>query len=449
MQLKAAALFLSSLGAVDAAPVALEARFKDRIYAKLTDSVERATEHLSNRLVMGDVGVFGGYELDLQGETAAWSHECAGIDATRDSMENCAVRQLQALAALCHVEGFVDRSEAGKATALSHLKALTAKEVKSLGLHRMPVDGTEVWVHRRRPTSNQDDVDASPSLQSTALMAMAVCANATGQRQYFEEAEGWFMGLLKLFPQRLWAESKTSFHSFGIVWESLSLVSTHIPRDSSFYDNLQEYIAKLETFLWAKWKETPDAWSFATARALAIRARSKALKTQKARAHVKKWAKEHVSRFLHGDNKAATLSGDAAAASVEASILERLGGGGGYTCGPLQGLTSLATVAQDAQLVQVMLQLLEKDVDRFQLGPGKPLEGLEDQAPVSGAFFRDAEQLKLERRQSIRVDDPAQCVVALAQALRTLEGIRGVEIDGDVVAEEATPDGEEDGKEEL
>jgi len=37
--------------------------------------------------------------------------------------------------------------------------------------------------------------------------------------------------------------------------------------------------------------------------------------------------------------------------------------------------------------------------------------------------------MKLEKRNSLRVDDVVQCMVAMTQALKTLGGIQGVVVD--------------------
>jgi hypothetical protein len=267
-------------------------------------------------------------------------------------------------------------------------------------------------------------------------MALARCADATGQRDYFTEAENWFTGLQKVYPQKIWNSTLVNFHRSGIIWESLALVAHHVPAESGFHTKIQQYVRDFEAFLARAWENDKDTWSFASARALALRWQSKAVKGKSARAKIKKWAKEHVQRFL------------GAGKSVKSGILARIGAGG-YTCGPLQGLTSLAAVVGGAELVQVVLSLLEKDIDNYQLGPSPegPVKaeiwipklanaGLEtraetleaSQSKLVGSFFRDKDQLKMEKRSTLRVDDVVQCMVAMTQALKTLEGIQGVEV---------------------
>jgi len=256
-----------------------------------------------------------------------------------------------------------------------------SKEVPALAMKRTKFDGVDIWFHRKTPQSSSDDIDASPSIQASALMAVVRCANATGQRDYFLEAENWFTGLQKVYPQKLWNSTLVSFHKSGIIWESLALVLSHVPAESAFHSKLLQYVRDFEGFLKRVWDENESTWSFASARALAIRWQSKALKSKKNRAAMKRWAQEHVDRFL-GQKKGA------AAVDMSEGILARIGGAG-YTCGPLQGLTSLAAVVSNAELVHVVLQLLEKDIDRYQLSASNegPDKVLARNAPLLGVFF--------------------------------------------------------------
>merc|ERR1711924_232635 len=141
---------------------------------------------------------------------------------------------------------------------------------------------------------------------------------------------------------KLWNSTLVNFHRSGIIWESLALVAYHVPPESGFHSKLQQYVRDFESFLSRAWDENTEVWSFASARALALRWQSKALKGKSNRARIKKWAKEHVQRFL------------GAGADVSKGTLARIGGAG-YTCGPLQGLTSLAAVVSDSELLQVVL----------------------------------------------------------------------------------------------
>ena len=47
---------------------------------------------------------------------------------------------------------------------------------------------------------------------------------------------------------------------------------------------------------------------------------------------------------------------------------------------------------------------------------------------LEGGFLRDANQLNQEKRLSIRIDDTAQCVLALTRTLKLLDSLIGVEV---------------------
>lgn len=414
------ASLLSGAEAKDA-PTALEASFKNRITQKLNTSVEQAAEHLVVRLALGG-GPFGGYELDeceADKGCAKWINSCHEIDVTRDGIELCAMRQLHALTALCDVDGFLDRNEGALALVKTHLKILAKGEVPSLAMKKTKWDSSDLWMYRKSPTTSRDDVEVSPALQASVLMAMVRCADAIGQHEYFKDAESWFVGLQKVYPRESWNETLVSFHKSGIIWESLALVDSHLPIDSTFHAQLVKYIKDKETFLSGLWKQNEKIWSFASARAIALRWNSRAMKgKKKQRKQMRQWAKEHVDRFLgrgKGDN--------------QKGLLDTIGTES-YTCGPLQGLTAIASVLSDAELVQVVLQLLEKDVDKYQVKQDIESTSKFSMKPeeVKGSFFRDQGQMKLEKRSSLRVDDAVQCVIALTQMLRTLETIHGVEV---------------------
>lgn len=72
-----------------------------------------------------------------------------------------------------------------------------------------------------------------------------------------------------------------------------------------------------------------------------------------------------------------------------------------------------------------MLQLLEKDVNRYQLSQLNP-GPLGEASETLGAFFRDEDQLQLEKRSSMRVDDTAMCLLAISHMLEALTAIKGV-----------------------
>lgn len=409
---------------------ALEATFKERITKKISTSLEASVQHLAGRL--GSEGKqFSGYELDLDGDR--WRHKCTEVDPTIDSVENCALRQLHGLAAFCDAAKDLGKGSKDRKFVDAHLKVLASKEVPTLALKAKKWDTMDMWFHQKMPSSS-DDIDISPAVQASVLMAVVRCADATSQPDYLLEAENWFAGLERVYPQMRWNSTIVSFHKSGIIWESLALVLAHVPAQSSFHSKLLQYVRDFEAFLWKHWQENPAAWSFASARALALRWQSKALKGKKNRKAVKKWAQEHINRFL-GLASEAMEEGqqkDAEGIDIAKGILARIGGRG-YTCGPLQGLTSLAAIVSNAELIHVVLQLLEKDIDSYQLsalneGP-ENLKVLSRHPGAAGGFFRDESQMKLEKRNSLRVDDVVQCMVAMTQALKTLDGIQGVVVD--------------------
>lgn len=416
-----------------AVPTALEASYKDRIWAILNGSAEAAADHLKKRLALGagaQDNVFGGYELEIEQarhpEEAKWLHTCTQVDSTRDSVENCALRQLQALVALCDVPDIFKRDEDARTLAEQHVTTLLKmKKVSALGLSLSTVSGASLFFHQKSPGAAADDVDVSPTVQASVLMAVVRCGEALGLKTHMDEAETWFIGLGKVYPQSIWNQSMVSFHKLSIMWESLSVIASHVSRSSSFHEDILEYLGRFEVFLRQAWEESPESWSFASARALALRWQSKGLK-KKRRTMLKRWAEEHVDRFLGRHLKTKGSLSGVPEKSVSEGILAKIGGAG-YTCGPLQGLAALAAVLNDPELIQVVLQLLEKDIKHYQLSEASSGPFKEKVGPsVMGAFFRDEQQMKMERRQSLRVDDTAMCLIAMTQALEVLEGIQGV-----------------------
>ena len=120
---------------------------------------------------------------------------------------------------------------------------------------------------------------------------------------------------------------------------------------------------------------------------------------------------------------------------ISKGILARIGGSR-YTCGPLQGLASLAAILKDAEVIQVVLQLMEKDITRYQIQPSNPgpirgpIRKLADLLGLLGGFYRDDDQLQLEHRKTLRVDDTAMCLIAITHMLETLASIKSVVVDG-------------------
>merc|ERR1712094_142312 len=112
-------------------------------------------------------------------------------------------------------------------------------------------------------------------------------------------------GLNKIYPQNVWNETLVSFHRSSMMWESLSVIASFVGKESSFHEELQSYLNRFEGFLQKAWEDNAQYWSFSSARALSIRWHSKGLKKKK-RTAIKKWAKEHVDRFLGRPSKKAS-----------------------------------------------------------------------------------------------------------------------------------------------
>ena len=388
----------------------------------LNSSATSAAEHLALRLD-SKVGLFGGYEAEFgQGESVRWLQGCLDIVPSRDSIENCILRQLQALTALCDLQG-LQYTESIRRTAERHLKLLLSGKLITLGMSVQKLSGASIFAFPKQPAAPAD-VDASPAVQASALMALIRCGEALGKKEHLNEAESWFQGLNMIYAESIWNKSFTSFHRAAITWESLAVTALHIPRHSSFRDQLEDYIRQFEAFLRQAWEAHLDFWSFSSARALAVRWSSKGLRKQQ-RKLLKRWASEHVDRFL---GRSGGFQLKAGPREVSEGILARIGGAR-YTCGPLQGLASLAAVLNDAELIQVVLQLIEKDIFRYQLSDSN--SGPFDSTPpeLLGAFFRDDEQMELEKRQSLRADDTAMCLTAVSHLLETLQSIQGVVVD--------------------
>lgn len=129
--------------------------------------------------------------------------------------------------------------------------------------------------------------------------------------------------------------------------------------------------------------------------------------------HLLRWGRSHI-QLKDGPSDA-----------ISKGILERIGGSR-YTCGPLQGLASLAAILKDAELIQVVLQLMEKDISRYQIQESNPGPFQKPMADLLGGFFRDDDQLQLEHRKTLRIDDTAMCLIAITHMLETLTSIKSV-----------------------
>lgn len=293
-------------------------------------------------------------------------------------------------------------------------------------MKRSVIKSIEYFTIQKEPNGSKDDVDWSVAVQASALAATVRCGHALGEKTHLDQAEQWFQGLIKAYPPSEWRVEQVPFHKFAIAWESVALVASYVNKGSSFYEDLQEFLDQIENFLWKAWQDTPAQWSFSSARAISMRWNSKALKGKK-QSRLRRWAQEHFDRFIGRDS--AGLA-DGPSKTMSEGILARIGEDK-YTCGPLQGLASLASVIREPEIIQVVLSLLEKDAKKYQITSSNQLPGRFDEevgSTLLGAFFRDIEQQKMEKRTSLRVEDTSMCLIAQTEALRVLQTIKGVDV---------------------
>lgn len=208
----------------------------------------------------------------------------------------------------------------------------------------------------------------------------------------------------------------------SILWESFVIISTKVRPDSSFAEELQDFLEDFESYLRAQFEQEPKAWSFSGARAAVLNWAF--AKQSKRRKTFGRAVDEYMKRWKQ------------IAPSMKTNEM--------YTCGPLQGLAPLLLKRGDqaAELVSSVLNLAEKDVDLFQIagtGPGEASPSIAAQrlgdllvkhgAHLEGAFLRDENQLQSEKRRSIRIDDTAQCIMALSRTLQLLDDLVGATVE--------------------
>lgn len=199
-----ALLLIVERSAAKQAPPALEASYKERIEDLLNSSANLAVGHLSKRFSLTD-GLFSGYELQNNkkagSKAAKWTHSCLEIDTSRDSVENCILRQLQALTALCDIPLTTQSKEIAERH-LRHL--LRSQEIPELAMKLQKMSGASMFLFRKEPDSS--NMDASPAIQASMLMTMVRCGQALGQKQHLDDAEPWHFPLLLtlLFACGLW-----------------------------------------------------------------------------------------------------------------------------------------------------------------------------------------------------------------------------------------------------
>jgi len=417
-------------------PVAVEARFKERITSKLTAALDQAVGHLATALGVqeesqkGDAFFGRHYELDVL-DDGHWRSGCAtDVDATRDSVSHCAIRKLQAMTALCETPAVAEKYKTGINRLLKQLLRNREKVIAGLGVKRslLPLgNGIEAWMSEVAPGSGNYDVVIP--LHAAAMLAVVQCGSALNQQEVFSDVQAWFTAITKAYTRE--HREQQSFHSNAILWESFVKISSLVREGSSFAEELQDFLEEFEAYLQVQFDKDPRVWSFSGARAAVL----SHLMAKKA-ARRKKFGKiidEYMKRWKQ--------------IAPQMKINEM------YTCGPLQGLAPLLLRRGDqaAELVSSVLAMAEKDVDLFQVtadrGDGTPSQAAQrlgdavltkQGALLEGAFFRDQQQLVSEKRTSVRVDDTAQCVMALTRTLQLLDDLVGVEVE-DPAGASSTP----------
>jgi len=424
-------------------PVAVEARFKERIATKLQSALDAGTDHLAWILGVRSVGdkkptssgstitTFGRYELELSGEQK-WRKSCEqDIDVEKDSIMLCVLHKLQALTALCQVEGAAEKYRPGVMALVQQLLSKRDVIVTGLGVKRalLPIaNGLEAWFYEKKPQSGEYDI--SVAIQAAAMLSVVQCATALSEKDLVKDIQSWFLAVEKMYPRKTWGE--LSFHSNAILWESFVLISTTIRQDSSFAEEIHEFVGDFESYLQATFTQDPKVWSFSGANAAVVswNAEKKAARKKKlghaVDEYIKRW-KTNISP------------------NMNTSLM--------YTCGPMQGLAPLLLKrgADAAELISSVLGLAEKDVDLFQISTSDGEKSIAAQRigekvlgargrTLEGAFLRDVAQLRSEKRQSLRIDDTAQCVIALTRTLKLIEDLQGVEVPDPPAGATSSPD---------
>lgn len=404
-------------------PVAVEARFKERLTAKLEASLSSALGHMAWALGLDtDGAVFGQhYELDLASE--GWRTACEkDISTEYDSISHCAIRKLQALTAFCEVESAAQEHRDAIQRLLKQLLQKRETIVPGMGIKRslLPIgNGIEAWMSELKPGSGNYDVIVP--LHAAAMAAVVQCGSSLNMTEPLAEAHGWFAAIEKAYPPSAWAQN--SFHLNAILWESFVLIYTMVRPGSSFAEELQDFLDDFDAYLQAQFDKEPKAWSFSGARAAVLSWVS--AKKASRRKRFGKMIDEYMNRWKE------------IGAAMQTKEM--------YTCGPLQGVAPLLLKRGDqaAELVSSVLALAEKDVDLFQiLGASEKPEirsiaaqrlgdGLlgKHAGGLEGAFLRDEAQLKNDKRRSIRIDDTAQCIMGMYRTLQLLDDLVGVEVE--------------------
>mmetsp|Transcript_17741 Transcript_17741/g.47402 ORF Transcript_17741/g.47402 Transcript_17741/m.47402 type:complete len:445 (-) Transcript_17741:36-1370(-) len=411
--------------------MALQAHVKRDLVASLASSLDAAATHLLWFMGMeeADSGgrkfpdLFRRYELNLT--DGSWVEDCA-VDATNttESMEYCVYRKLEGIRALCSATRALPKEHHGALQAA--LKALGRQQenIPGLSLRRDPMpDPTgegkrgdaEAFVFTDAAGTGRKVL--SPTVHATAMATVARCELALGSQVKWSTIAQWFVAADQTVTQVL-PQKTLTHHMLGIVWETLSFAAAQLPTDRHKEIRAAEkVVSTVEKTVRKQFQRKKDRlWAYSAASATAFR-----LNTSKVTGKIEslqKLARAHADRFR-----------DQVLPSINASEM--------CTCGPVTGLAPLATLLQDPRLAMLVIELVTKDIRLFQVPQdfaaqeGAQLGSLA-RAPeprrLRGAFGRHPRQLHMEGRpMSMRVDDTATCLAAVAAALSMVEGMPGVE----------------------
>lgn len=416
--------------------MALQARSKVNLEIKLSASLEAAASHLTWFLGMeGGEGkgkypdIFKRYELNLT--DGSWVEDCAP-DATNtsESIEYCIVRKLQALDALCLNPHLLTATRRKAMRAALNVLSEQQENIPGLSVRRdpMPQQGgegkrndAEAFVFEEGKVGSGRKV-LSPTVHATAMATIARCEQALGFQEKWSTISQWFVAANQAVAQVAPKFDKITHHMLGIVWEALSFVATQLPHER--HEQVREadkVVAIVEKAMYKHFSkgDKKSVWSYSGAAAVALRANSTSLEGSVKR-RLRKLAGAHSKRFR-----------DNIMPGMNVSQL--------CTCGPVIGLAPLATVLQDTRLAMLVLELVNKDIDLFQVPQSfasDEIAGLgwfakaPEPARLRGAFGRHPQHLAMEARtQGMRVDDTGVCLAAVGAALRMVQGMPGIEVD--------------------
>jgi len=433
--------------------MALQPDDKEDLLARLGSSLDAAAGHLAWVLGLEPEApgarkfpdLFRRHELARDGPSMSWPEGCRhNVAETQDSVEFCTIRKLQALGGLCD-EGrnFSAGVRQGLKAALGALEE-RQENIPGLDIRRDPLPervDAEAFVYEQERVGSGQKV-LSPALHTTAMMALLRCHKALGKTVKAGTQLQWVMAADQAVAQVAPAFKKLSHHMLGVVWEALASFQAQLPAaQTSAAAKVGKVLAVVERAMRKQFKKgaSQGVWSYSGAAAVALRASHAGLGAAEKERFAEQ-AAEHASRFRD-------------------SLLPGMNSTQLCTCGPVSGLAPLATFLQDARLAMLVLELVTKDIELFQVPPGEDsapgaeaglLAGAPEASRFAGAFLRSTAQLEMEGRpKTMRIDDTATCFASVAAALRMVEAMPAVEAppsagtpdslpaDGEAAADEA------------